>query len=73
MLGAAVVIDYRFLLYLSGMALLEEELVRQKKSWKRYTFDSINQVSNQNNSIKRLKSRWLTSPCSNSPETNSIY
>lgn len=30
MLGVAVVIDCRFLLYLSGGALLEEELVRQK-------------------------------------------
>lgn len=30
MRGVAVVIDCRFLLYLSGMALLEEELVRQK-------------------------------------------
>lgn len=30
MLGLAVVIDCRFLLYLSGMALLEEELVGQK-------------------------------------------
>lgn len=30
MLGVAVVIDCRFLLYLSGTALLEEELVRQK-------------------------------------------
>lgn len=30
MLGVAVVIDCRFLLCLSGMALLEEELVRQK-------------------------------------------
>lgn len=28
--GVAVVIDCRFLLYLSGMALLEEELVGQK-------------------------------------------
>lgn len=30
MLALAVVIDCRFLLYLSGMALLEEELVGQK-------------------------------------------
>lgn len=30
MLGLALVIDCRFLLYLSGMALLEEELVGQK-------------------------------------------
>ncbi len=30
MLGVAVVIDCRFLLYLSGTALLEEELVKQK-------------------------------------------
>lgn len=32
MLRVAVVIDYRFLLYLSGMVLLEEELVRQKRT-----------------------------------------
>ena len=30
LLGAAVVIDCRFLLYLSGMALLEEALVGTK-------------------------------------------
>lgn len=29
-LRLAVVIDFRFLLYLSGMALLEDELVGQK-------------------------------------------
>lgn len=71
-----VVIDCRFLLYLSGMSLLEDELVKhthkKKAHGKRSTYDSINQVSNQNNSIKRPKSCWLTSLCSNSPETNSI-
>lgn len=63
-----MVIDCRFLLYLSGMALLEEELAaqddeeeRKKKTpgEKRSTSDSINQAGNQNNSIMRLKSRWL--------------
>lgn len=45
---------------------------KKKTHGKRSTYDSIHQVSNQNNSIKRLKSRWLASPCSNSPEANSI-
>lgn len=42
--GIAVVIDCRFLLYLSGMALLEEELAAQddeeerKKNSRRKTF-----------------------------------
>lgn len=42
LLGVAVVIDCRFLLYLSGVALLEEELVGTKTHGKRSASDSIN-------------------------------
>lgn len=55
---------------------MEDKLVAQKTHGKKTsTTDSINQVGNQNNSIKRTKSHWLCdSPVHWSLKTqNSIY